>query len=102
MTLDFHDDGSVTGLTSGEFSVETLGNVTKKRYSHIWPSNRVKRAAFRVLRSLFSERGRVAQWCRSWRCTWEVRLVGSENVVRYASQSRAACIEWESRNLNGD
>jgi hypothetical protein len=100
MTLDFDDQGGITGLTHDEFPVESLGEVTsRQRYSHIWPTRRLLRVAFRLVRLLCCEKGKVARWTRSWKCEWQVRLVSAPKIVRFVSRDRQACIQWEKENL---
>ena len=99
MTLDFHADGSVTGLTHGEFPVEVIGDAVKTRYSHIWPKNVPLRLAFNAARHVFGERGRVARWTRSWACVWTVRLASAPDAVLFSSRDRAACVEFERKEF---
>ena len=100
MTLDFHDDGLVTGLTHGEFPVEAIGDAVKTRYSHILPKSAPLRLAFNVFRHVFGERGRAAQWTRSWACAWTVRLASAPNVVLFESSDREACVEFEKSTFD--
>jgi len=98
-----HEDGSATALAvEGTEFVRSIGSVTMKRASHVWPCHPVKRTAFRVLRSLFGERGRVAEWCRQWRGPWEVRFATNIHRVVFSHPSRRVCIEWEIDQLNGN
>ena len=100
MTLDFSEDGTVTGLASGEFPLEALGTVvSSRRVSQIWPQGRAQRLAFRLLRATFGDRGIVARWCRTWSCAWEVRLVADLRAVRFSSRDRQVCVEWEQNHL---
>lgn len=81
-----------------------------ERASHIWPVHPVKRAAFRLLRLGFGERGRVATWTRSWRGPWGVRLLNPKPEIRnpkeirtpnfhFTHPSRRVCLAWERRTL---
>ena len=99
MTLDFNSDGSVTGLTHGEFPVEAIGDAVKTRYSHILPKSATLRFAFNALRHVFGERGRAARWTRSWGCCWTVRLASAPDAVLFESESREACVEFEKEEF---
>ncbi len=103
--ITFHEDGSATTLLSlTELEPKPfygVGPITVRRASHIWPAHPVKRTAFRVLRSLFGERGRVAQWCRTWRGPWQVRFAASKSIVSFQHPSRRVCVDWEINQLNG-
>lgn len=48
------------------------GSTTTRRLSHIEPACWPLRMAFRLLRRLFGDRGRVADWTRRWPCRWRV------------------------------
>ena len=99
MTLDFHDDGTISGLTHDEFPVEAIGDAVKTRYSHIWPKNCLLRCAFSAARHVFGERGRAARWTRSWACVWTVRLVSAPSIVLFSSRDREACVEFEKEEF---
>jgi hypothetical protein len=88
-----------------------------QRASHVWPVHPIKRAAFRLLRLCFGERGRVAVWTRSWRGPWQVVLMrnaecGMRNhtaappaphsaprTPHFQHPSRRVCLDWERRML---
>lgn len=83
----------------------TLGNplnlpgvVESKRWSEIIPCSIPKRIAFRVLRYLFGERGRVAAWTRDWRTTWEMRVLSTGYTAR--SNDRSVLIKLEHELFN--
>ncbi|MGN6556204.1 MAG: hypothetical protein ACTHLW_21040 [Verrucomicrobiota bacterium] len=105
--LTFHESGIITALdTRGGVDAEQLGMVKRTRASHIWPAHPVKRAAFRILRRLFGESGRVATWLRQWRGPWEVRFVDPLaprriGAVVFSHISRRVCVAWEIEQLNG-
>lgn len=103
--LFFNPDGTVKHVLNDAMPLDGIGAVTKRRASHVWPVHPVKRAAFRALRSLFGERGRVAVWCRQWRGPWEVRFIDPLNhrrigAVVFSHPSRRVCIDWEIKELN--
>lgn len=99
--LIIHPDGRVEAIaddTARSIAAE-LGNMRTRRASHVLPSHPIKRAAFRLLRAMFSERGKVAAWCRTWRGPWEVRFASDPHTVVFRHPSRRVCIDWEIRTL---
>jgi len=84
-------------LSLGELPLELEGNQTRTRVSNILPVNRVKRAAFLMLRLVFGERGQVAAWTRSWSGPWTCTLF--HNGETYTHASRQMCVEWEHERL---
>jgi hypothetical protein len=83
----------------------TLGNplglpgvVESKRWSEIIPCSIPKRIAFRVLRYLFGERGRVAQWTRGWRTTWQMTVLSTGYTAR--CNDRQSLIQLEHEQFN--
>ena len=69
---------------------------TKRRVSHILPKNPLKRIFFKVLRKLFGEEGKVADWTRKWKGKWIVIIDGE---VKGEFESREEAIEFEKRYL---
>lgn len=105
--LTFHENGTCEGVSDNtlELIAQSIGELKHRRASHVWPVNPVKRFFFRVLRSLFGERGRIAQWCRNWYGPWEVRFIDPLNprrpgAVVFSHCSRRVCIAWEIEQLN--
>jgi hypothetical protein len=98
--LTHHGDGTATCLATGAIDTAALGSVTRRRASHILPSAPWKRRAFCWLRRRFGDRGRIADWTRTWRGPWEVWLAKDEGGRQKAEpdfthQDRAACLAWE-------
>ena len=97
MKITIEPDGRM--VTFGDApELESLGTVKRQRVSHILPVHADKQIAFRILRILFGERGRVAAWTRTWCGPWIVLMVNSRKV--FAHPSRAVCIQWERRELD--
>lgn len=70
----------------------------KQRFSEIVPVHPVKRLAFRALRWMFGEQGRVSDWTRRWRCRWEATiLMGRTKGTRRRSEDRAFLLHWEQQ-----
>jgi len=44
------------------------------RYSNVEPCNAMLRAAFKMLRTLAGDTGRIAEWTRTWRVYWRADL----------------------------
>ena len=75
-----------------------LADPRRVRFSHIVPDyiHPFKAIAFRLLRLLFGEKGRVADWTRAWQCMWVcVILIGPHAGKRSVSKDRAKLIKWE-------
>lgn len=73
-----------------------LEKQTRVRYSEITPLNPWLCIAFRTLRFLFGEKGRVSDWTRSWKVVWLAHiLMGEHKDEAQVSQYRDALITWE-------
>lgn len=99
--LIIHPDGRVEAVADdiARSIAAELGNMTTRRASHVLPAHPIKRAAFRLLRSVFSEQGKVAAWCRNWRGPWQVRFASDPGTVVYSHKSRRVCIDWEVKTI---
>lgn len=75
-----------------------LTGIKRTRVSHIVPVNPIKRAMFRTLRLIFGERGRVADYTRSWTGAWRATIIATGQT--YTAPSRADAIAWELGILN--
>lgn len=62
----------------------------KKRVSHIWPQNKFKRIFFRLLRFLFGEDSRIADWTRNWKGPWIVKIIATGEILGPFSTRRMA------------
>ncbi|MBN2003774.1 MAG: hypothetical protein JXA21_10490 [Anaerolineae bacterium] len=67
-------DGTLAVIAHAPEDVRTVpGDVVNlARGGHVWPKHGFKRLAFRLLRRLCGNRGRVAAWTRTWRGAWLV------------------------------
>lgn len=73
-----------------------MPGASKQRFSEIIPVNPVKRAAFRLLRWMFGEEGRVPDWTRTWAGPWEGRiLLGPARGRRIRGLYRWELLRWE-------
>ena len=50
------------------------GKIYTRRGGYILPQNPLKRRLFTLLRRVFSDKGRVAAWTRTWRGPWVIDL----------------------------
>jgi len=74
-----------------------LGPVREvRRGGHVVPAGRLRRAAFRLLRRLFGNRGRVAAWTRTWAGPWLVILPAGNVLGPFAGRDAAVRAEVES------
>lgn len=94
-------DGTVSAIAdeTAQDIAAKLGDPVKARASHVLPANPIKRFTFRVIRSVVGERGKVADWCRSWRGPWQVRFASNPRMVSFQHASRRVCIRWEINQL---
>jgi hypothetical protein len=73
-----------------------IKNQTRQRFSEILPVNPVLYMAFRILRKIFGETGRVSDWTRSWLCKWRATiLLGPHKGETMDSGLRGVLLEWE-------
>lgn len=93
-------DGTICAVNNDALPLDTCGHVTTRRASHVLPCNPFKRAMFKALRALFGEHGRVADFCRNWRCRWQVSFAEEPGRVVFTHDERAECITWEVQQLN--
>lgn len=57
----------------GDFRLEEIFEVKKvERVSHIVPKNIILRMVFRLIRKLFGDKGKMADWTRKWNVEWIV------------------------------
>lgn len=84
-------------ISIGDMPLELEGTARRQRASHILPVNRVKRAFFTALRTVFGERGRVAEWTRSWVGPWLGVILATGET--YTHQSRRVVLDWEHKRL---
>jgi hypothetical protein len=98
-TLIIRRDGRIEFLAPPPFPLK-LDRVKRERFSEIVPLDPVKRVAFRVLRKLFGERGKVAAWTRRWLCIWTGHiLIGPHRGEEFISPFRQAVLDWEKEKF---
>jgi hypothetical protein len=99
ISLIIDSAGTITMLPEKELDLRAFcTDLSYRRVSHIWPVHPVKRIAFRLLRALFGERGRVAQWTRQWQGPWQAIIIDTGET--FVHQSRRVCLDWEHEVIN--
>jgi hypothetical protein len=89
-TIIIEADGTIKGLGN---PLGLPGKTTKKRFSEILPTNPALRAAFRTLRKVFGEDGKVAEFTRRWPCQWRATVL--ETGESMVSNDREFLLSWE-------
>jgi len=105
VTVTIDESGDMVYLKTPESDIfMELGERITARASHVLPVRFWHRQAFRILRTLFGDYGRIAQWTREWSTRWYVdtRLVGGPILrwkhIGYAGLPDASDIaEWNDR-----
>jgi hypothetical protein len=73
ITLTIDEDGDLLFLKTDSADIfMELGTTVTKRASHVEPGSRYDRWFFHLLRFLFGDKGRVAEWTRTWNCEWRI------------------------------
>ena len=96
--LFVRSDGTIQVIGDAPQELAGMGERVCNRASNILPVRRGKRAMFLLLRLLFGERGRVAEFTRRWQGPWIAMLFATGET--YMHQSRLCCLDWEHRRLN--
>jgi hypothetical protein len=102
LTVTIDEEGDMVFLKTPLSDVLLeLGTVVTKRASHVTPRAFIPRVAFKILRGLFGDKGRVAEWTRGWSGPWRVdmRPVGA-SVVDGDWATRQDAIDFEVAYLN--
>lgn len=70
----------------------------RTRFSEILPVPHLRWLAFRIIRWMFGEKGRVSNWTRTWKCRWYcVILRGRQRGAVRISNNRSELLEWEEQ-----
>jgi len=73
VTVTIDESGDMVYLNTPESDIfMELGERITTRASNVLPVRFWHRQAFRILRTLFGDYGRIAQWTREWRTRWYV------------------------------
>jgi hypothetical protein len=105
VTVTIDESGDMVYLNTPENDIfMELGERITARASNVLPVDFWHRQAFRILRTLFGDYGRIAQWTREWSTRWYVdtRPVGGPVLcwahLGYAGLPDASDIaEWDDR-----
>jgi len=91
-------DGKSVEFIEGQSSLDLpLGNGRRTRLSHIRPEKFWKKAAFILLRKVFGDRGRIAEWSRTWRCEWRCTIITTGDSAVF--ENRQAAVDWEYETI---
>lgn len=94
------DLGFIRCISNSRVPLHELGTVSKRRVSTITPMFAPKKQVFWLLRKIFGEQGRVAEFTRRWRGPWIVKIIATGEWSVFTR--RESAIEWELMMLNGD
>jgi hypothetical protein len=72
-----------------------VGEAETRRASHVVPLARLPRLAFIAIRSVVSDHGSVAAWCRLWRGPWIADLSPVNGPTLGPFTDRAAALDAE-------
>lgn len=90
-----NEDGTIQQIVTDEM-VAFEGEATTRRASNVMPLAPVKRAAFKMLRTVFGEKGRVSDWTRRWKGPHIAVMVDGPVLGPYPSRQGAldAELRW--------
>jgi hypothetical protein len=95
--LSLRPDGTLETLGGDDFPLSALGPATVERVSRLYPVNPAKRLIFKALRFTFGEKGRIADFTRSFKGPWEATILRTGE--RFIGKNRAVCLQWEAATL---
>ena len=82
LVINVGSDGNLEFLMEPEAGdLLQQGMVVTRRASHILPKGKILRIAFKAIRGIFGETGKVSEWTRQWQCRWIVDLGPSGGPV---------------------
>lgn len=83
----------ITGFADEvSFEGHDVENIQKQRVSHIIPKPILKSIIFKIMRSIFPEKGRVSEWTRGWSCKWLV-IIDKEQFGPFVNRDDAIYFE---------
>ena len=105
ITVSIDEATGTTRFLVGDMGKALLTpDCTVRRASHIEPMNFPLRLVFHLLRTIYGEEGKIAEWTRSWDCFWRVNLspVGgpiSTCAIKPRCYAIDAEIAWLEKNF---
>lgn len=90
--LTIHPDGLITTLGN---PLGLPGVVESKRWSTIKPVNPLLRLLFNSVRNCFGDKGRMAEWTRRWRTTWQLHIPSLNYAARCNDRTTLLQLEHE-------
>ena len=76
----------------GDLDIPSAKEIKIERVSYILPANPVLRLMFKILREVFGDNGKIADWTRRWKCAWVVKI-GSSKWSEFKDRQKA--LEFE-------
>lgn len=102
-TLKFSIDeqtADVRFLLTSEGKLFLDADSTVRRASHVEPSNTLLRVLFVSLRGIVSDSSCIAEWTRTWKCSWRVNLSPVNGPIFDGFINRLEAIDFEIEWLN--
>lgn len=96
LTVTIDEDGDLLYLKTSEHDIfAEMGEVVTRRASHVEPDTFWLRVAFHILRTVVSDKSRIAEWTRGWSCPWRINTapVGGP-VLTWADVAPSPCAPW--------
>ena len=94
--INILEDGTAESL--GSVDIPDCEVIRKVRVSTIQPAHPVKRVWFKLLRLMFGDNGRVAEYTRTFDTIWVVTIIDTNES--FESRSRDECIQWECSKIH--
>jgi len=99
LRLVVKEDGTIEQIVSEEM-LKLDGAETVRRASNVLPLGIPKRVAFKALRRVFGDKGRVSAWTRRWRGPQIVEIIDGPTLGPFHSRTEALVREvlWLENN----
>ena len=96
LIVNINDDGVISYIKDPK-APAFEGSHSQRRASNVLPHNPIKRIAFKALRLVFGNRGRVSDWTRTWTGENIVNIVGGPTLGPFGSRREA--LDYEVQYL---
>ena len=93
------EDGTISHIVGDEMP-KIEGNAVTRRASNVLPFGITKQIAFKALRRVFGDKGRVSAWTRRWRGPQIVEIIDGPTLGPFHSRTEALVREvlWLENN----